>query len=100
MKTQASLNIDFTIHFVIGYLPLSDQKPWDIAQSVSVVLSLKRVGGAIKMGLFLNQPRSIFFCLSLMCSPICVLYRVIQDFVQNVLFSEIQASRSECDNYV
>ena len=27
---------------------------------------------------------AFFFCL--MCSPICLLYRVIQDFVQKVLF--------------
>ena len=33
------------------------------------------------------------FCL--ICSPICLLYRVIQDFVQKAQLSEIQTIKSE-----
>ena len=36
------------------------------------------------------------FCL--MCNPICLLYLVIQDFVQKDLFSEIHAIRSGWGN--
>ena len=50
------------------------------------------------MGLFRIQPDSILF--SLMDSLICLLYRVIQDFVQKALFSEIQAIRSGGGNCV
>ena len=49
-------------------------------------------GGGVKKGYFCIQPSSNMFCL--MCSPICPLYRVIQDFVQKALFPEIQAIRS------
>ena len=45
-----------------------------------------------------KQPSSIVFCL--MCSPIYLLYRVIQDVVQKALFSEIQAIRSGRGNFV
>ena len=34
-----------------------------------------------------------------MSSPICLLYRVIQDFVQKALFSEIKTIRSGWYNY-
>ena len=47
---------------------------------------------------FCIQPSSDYFCL--MGSPICLLYLVMQDFVQKALFSEIRAIRSRCGNYV
>ena len=55
-------------------------------------------GGGIKMGLFLHITKFQFFYL--MCSPICLLYRVIQDLVQKALFSEIQVIRSGRGKYV
>ena len=48
-------------------------------------------------GCFCTQPSSNF-CL--MYSPICLLYCVIQDFAQKVLFSEIKAIRSGKGNFV
>ena len=54
--------------------------------------------GGIKMGLFVHTTKFQF--IRLMYSPICRLYRVIQDFVQKAIFSEIQAITSGCDNYV
>ena len=39
--------------------------------------------GVSKWTYFCIQPSSIFY---LMCNPMCLLYRVIQDFVQKVLF--------------
>ena len=41
------------------------------------------------MGLFLHKT-----IVCLMCCIKCLLYRVIQDFVQKAVFSEIQAIRS------
>ena len=49
-------------------------------------------GGVSKWAYFCIQPSFIFY---LMCRPICLLYRVIQDFVRKALFSEIQAVGSE-----
>ena len=48
--------------------------------------------GVSKWAYFCIQPSSSFLCL--MYNPICLLYRVIQDFMQKALFSEIQAIRS------
>ena len=41
-------------------------------------------GWGIKMGLYPHSTEFKFICL--MCSPICLVYRVIQDFVQKTLF--------------
>ena len=46
-------------------------------------------GGVPKWAYFCIQPSSNFICP--MYSPICLLYRVIQDFVQKAPFPEIQA---------
>ena len=45
-----------------------------------------------KWAYFCIEPSSNFLCL--MCSQICLLYRVIQVVVQKALFPEIQAVRS------
>ena len=50
------------------------------------------------MGIFLHTAKFHFFCL--MRRQYVYFYRVIQDFVQKALFSEIQAIRSGSDNYV
>ena len=50
------------------------------------------------MGLFLNTTKFHFSCF--MCSAKCPLHRVIQDFVQKALFSEIKAVRGGLGNYV
>ena len=55
-------------------------------------------GGVSKCAYFCMQPSSNFICL--VYSPICLLYRVIHDFVQKVLFSAIQAIGSGWGNYV
>ena len=55
-------------------------------------------GGVSKWAYFCTQPSSNFICL--MFSPICLLYRAIQDFVQKSLFSKIEAIRSGWGNYV
>ena len=44
-----------------------------------------------KCAYFFIQPSSNFICL--MFSPICLLNRLIQEFVQKALFSEIQRYR-------
>ena len=48
--------------------------------------------------------RYAFFCpvpiFCLMCSPICLLYHVIQVFEQKALFSEILAIKSQWGKYV
>ena len=48
------------------------------------------------MGLIVHTAKFNFFCL--MCSPVCLLYLVMQDFKQQALFSEIQEIR--WGNYV
>ena len=57
---------------------------------LKVKVDFKGVGrsGSIKMGPFLHTTK-LLFCL--ICSPICLLYHVIKNFVQKALFPEILA---------
>ena len=60
---------------------------------IGLKVLVERGGGVSKWAYFFIQLSSMF-------SLICLLYRVIQDFVQRALFSEIQAVRSEWGKYV
>ena len=54
-------------------------------------------GGGGRGGGYQDGPISAYNQVSvfyLMSSPICLLYRVIEEFLQKALFSEIQAIRS------
>ena len=65
------------------------------------MLNIALNGGGIRMGYFCIQPSCNFICLMYSpISPICLLYRVMQDFVQKALFSERQAYRDGLGDYV
>ena len=62
------------------------------------MLELQIKGGKMKKRPISAYNQVPFFFL--MCSPICVLCLVIQDFIQEALFSKIQVIRTEWGNYV